>query len=234
MKVFVNPAENIKELPIKRFYGQVLHHQPQFDPSGKNVVGVGRFVGLPEETLLTMALDTPSSWLVASKESIYDLDNIKLSTVKTDIYATYELEHILIEGHSRDVTEDQPPRGVQLLLQTEVDPKFAGTIIMANLGYFQFKVNPGVYNLALQDGRSKDIFKIDSAGHDGIRCHSWGRTDRNRAVEFQRRDCLSQTFTQTRTGERGRFGASHSIYREPGVERSRICGFFTRQSWAEL
>ena len=35
---------------------------------------------------------------------------------------------------------------------------------MANLGYFQFKANPGIYNLATQKGRSTEIFEIDSAG----------------------------------------------------------------------
>jgi UDP-glucose:glycoprotein glucosyltransferase len=47
---------------------------------------------------------------VAPKECNYDLDNIKLSSLKNgaDIDAVYELEHILIEGHSRDVTTGPP------------------------------------------------------------------------------------------------------------------------------
>jgi UDP-glucose:glycoprotein glucosyltransferase len=49
-------------------------------------------------------------------------------------------------------------------LGTNKDQHFADTIIMANLGYFQFKAKPGFYNLTLQKGRSKEIFKIDSAG----------------------------------------------------------------------
>jgi len=35
---------------------------------------------------------------------------------------------------------------------------------MANLGYFQFKANPGFYNILLKNGRSRDIFNLDSAG----------------------------------------------------------------------
>ena len=91
-------------------------------------------------------MDVPPSWLVAPEESIHDLDNIKLSTTPagTNIDAIYGLESILIEGHSRDTTNGgQPPRGAEVVLATERDPHFADTIIMANLGYFQFKANPG-------------------------------------------------------------------------------------------
>ena len=113
-------------------------------------------------------MDVPPAWLVAPKESIHDLDNIKLSALKkgSDIEAVYELEHILIEGHSRDVTTGAAPRGVQLLLGTESNPHFADTLIMANLGYFQFKANPGYWNIQLK-GRSQQIFQIESAGVTG-------------------------------------------------------------------
>ncbi|KAK5015452.1 DNA-dependent ATPase protein rad54 [Cryomyces antarcticus] len=35
---------------------------------------------------------------------------------------------------------------------------------MSNLGYFQFKANPGYFKLGLQAGRSEQIFNVDSAG----------------------------------------------------------------------
>lgn len=168
-RIFLNPRERLEELPIKRFYRHVLNSRPSFDESGAVTRLSAHFAGLPADALLNMGMDMPPSWLVAPKESPHDLDNIKLSAVKsgTDIEAIYELEHILIEGHSRDVTLGPPPRGAQLVLGTEADPHFADTIIMANLGYFQFKANPGVYNLALQEGRSEEIFHIDSAGSQG-------------------------------------------------------------------
>jgi UDP-glucose:glycoprotein glucosyltransferase len=167
--LYLNPKERIDELPIKRFYRYVLGSKPTFDSNGALQGLSAHFAGLPAEALLNMGMDLPPSWLVAPEESFYDLDNIKLSAVKgdADIGATYELEHILIEGHSRDATLGPPPRGAQLVLGTELDPHFADTIVMANLGYFQFKANPGVYNLALQKGRSEGIFHIDSAGTNG-------------------------------------------------------------------
>ena len=167
--LFLNPKERLDELPIKRFYRYVLGSKPIFNADGSLQGLSAHFAGLPAEALLNMGMDLPPSWLVAPDESFYDLDNIKLGAVKgdADIKATYELEHILIEGHSRDASLGPPPRGAQLVLGTELDPHFADTIVMANLGYFQFKANPCIYNLALQKGRSQDIFHIDSAGNDG-------------------------------------------------------------------
>ncbi|KAK0346138.1 killer toxin resistant protein [Friedmanniomyces endolithicus] len=167
--LFLNPKERLEELPVKRFYRHVLESKPLFEADGSLKSLSAHFGGLPAEALLNIGMDLPPSWLVAPKDSVHDLDNIKLSAVKTgtDVEATYELEHILIEGHSRDVTLGPPPRGAQLVLGTESDPHAADTIIMANLGYFQFKANPGVYNLALQQGRSEEIFHIDSAGTKG-------------------------------------------------------------------
>lgn len=165
LRLYLNPKERLDELPVKRFYRHVLESKPRFDKQGSLEGSLAHFEGLPADALLTMAMDMPPAWLVAPKDSIHDLDNIKLSSTQgRDIEATYELESILIEGHSRDVTIGTAPRGAQLVLGTNKDPHFADTIIMANLGYFQFKANPGFYNLTLQKGRSEEIFKIDSAG----------------------------------------------------------------------
>ena len=169
LKLYLNPRERMQEIPIKRFYRHVLHAKPAFNEEGELLSLQATFDRLPKDALLNLALDVPPAWLVAPKESVHDLDNIKLSALKegADVDAIYELEHILIEGHSRDVTTGPPPRGVQLYLGTEKDPHFADTIIMANLGYFQFKANPGYWKLQLQPGRSSQIFTIDSAGQQG-------------------------------------------------------------------
>ncbi|KXT01759.1 hypothetical protein AC578_2786 [Pseudocercospora eumusae] len=166
-RLFLNPKERLEEIPVKRFYRHVLSSKPSFESDGSLQANTAQFRGLPADALLNMGMDMPPAWLVAPKITVHDLDNIKLSAVKSDIEAIYELEHILIEGHTRDVTVGPPPRGAQLVLGTDADPHFADTIIMANLGYFQFKANPGVYNLALQKGRSEEIFRIDSAGAAG-------------------------------------------------------------------
>ncbi|OAA64659.1 udp-glucose:glycoprotein [Niveomyces insectorum RCEF 264] len=167
MRIFLNPREHLDELPVKRFYRSVLEASPLFDESGKVKALGATFSALPSEALLNLGMEVPPAWLVAPKVSVHDLDNIKLSSVKSDVDATYELEHILIEGHSRE-TGGQPPRGAQLILGTETDEHFADTIVMANLGYFQFKANPGYYNIKLKEGRSADIYSIESVGSKGM------------------------------------------------------------------
>ncbi|KIN00887.1 glycosyltransferase family 24 protein [Oidiodendron maius Zn] len=167
LKLFLNPKGRLQELPVKRFYRYVLGSKPTFDESGDLQSLGASFTGVPQEALLTVGMDTPPAWLVAPKTSIHDLDNIKLSSVKSDVKAIYELKNILIEGHSREIPGGAAPSGAQLVLGTEREPHFADTIIMANLGYFQFKANPGFYKINLQEGRSSEIFKIESIGSQG-------------------------------------------------------------------
>ena len=187
LKLFLNPKDKMQELPIKRFYRHVLDSKPQFSADGTLQNTQASFEGLPKEALLNLALDVPPAWLVAPKESVHDLDNIKLSSLKdtSSIDAIYELENILIEGHSRDVTLGPPPRGVQLLLGTEHEPHFADTLIMANLGYFQFKANPGYWNINLQEGRSQQIFNIDSAGAKGYSAQPGDESTQIALISFQ-------------------------------------------------
>ncbi|KAF2115554.1 UDP-glucose:Glyco protein glucosyltransferase-domain-containing protein [Lophiotrema nucula] len=170
LKLFLNPKPSLQELPVKRFYRYLLDSKPTFNPDGSVDSLEAHFSGIPKDALLNLGMDVPPSWLVAPEDSIHDLDNIKLSSLGNgaNIDAIYGLESILIEGHSRDVTNGgQPPRGAEVVLSTEKDPHFADTIIMANLGYFQFKANPGFYKIQLKGGRSSDIFNFDSAGTKG-------------------------------------------------------------------
>jgi UDP-glucose:glycoprotein glucosyltransferase len=168
LKVFLNPREHLDELPIKRFYRSVLQSAPTFDASGNVKALTAEFKNLPTEALLNLGLEVPPAWLVAPKVSIHDPDNIKLGSIKGNVDATYELQNILIEGHSREKPGSQPPSGAQLVLGTEANKHFADTIIMDNLGFFQFKANPGYYNIQLQEGRSTEIFTIESVGPNGM------------------------------------------------------------------
>ncbi|CAI7585043.1 unnamed protein product [Penicillium pancosmium] len=189
LKIFLNPKEEMKEIPVKRFYRYVLESEPLFTSDGSISRPGASFSGVPVEALLTLGMDVPSSWLVAPKDSIHDLDNIKLGSLKNDsnVDATYELEHILIEGHSRDLTTNSPPRGVQLVLGTEDRRHFADTIIMANLGYFQFKAQPGLWQINLKHGRSEKLFKIDSVGGLGYRPQPGDENNEVTLLSFQGR-----------------------------------------------
>ncbi|KAH7081876.1 UDP-glucose:glycoprotein glucosyltransferase-domain-containing protein [Paraphoma chrysanthemicola] len=188
LKLFLNPKQYLQELPVKRFYRYLFDAKPTFNSDGSVGSLEAHFSGIPKEALLNLGMDVPPSWLVAPEESIHDLDNIKLSTLPagTNINAIYGLESILIEGHSRDTTNgNQPPSGAEVVLATEKDPHFADTIIMANLGYFQFKANPGFYNIKLKSGRSQEIFSLDSAGPRGWLPQSGDETTEIALMSFE-------------------------------------------------
>uniref|UniRef100_T1H138 Glucosyltransferase 24 catalytic domain-containing protein n=1 Tax=Megaselia scalaris TaxID=36166 RepID=T1H138_MEGSC len=69
-------------------------------------------------------------------------------------------------GHCFDAQSGAPPRGLQFTLGTKENPLVVDTIVMANLGYFQLKANPGVWELRLRQGKSADIYDVTSA--DGL------------------------------------------------------------------
>jgi UDP-glucose:glycoprotein glucosyltransferase len=187
LKVFLNPKPTLEELPVKRFYRYVLDHDPSFNADGSVRGSAAEFLGIPSKALLNMGMDIPAAWLVSSKNSIHDLDNIKLSTLgpNTNVEATYELESILIEGHSRDVSNEGAPSGAQLVLSTGENTQVADTIIMSNLGYFQFKANPGYYSISLKQGPSSDIFNIDSVGALGYSPHPGDEATDVTVLSFQ-------------------------------------------------
>jgi len=70
------------------------------------------------------------------------------------------LGSILLEGHCFESGTGNPPRGLQLNLGTKTNPNITDTIVMANLGYFQLKADPGAWYLNLRDGRSRQIYEI--------------------------------------------------------------------------
>ncbi len=187
IRIFLNPKDRLTELPVKRFFRQVVSAAPTFDSGGSLINPRASFSGIPRDTLFNLGIVVPPSWLVAPKKSVQDLDNVKLSNLAEgdDIDATYELEHILIEGHARDVTNGPPPRGVQLLLGTEQEPHFTDTIVMANLGYFQFKANPGYWQISLKPGKSSKIFNIDSVGPHGYSAQLGDETTSVALLSFQ-------------------------------------------------
>lgn len=158
LKIFLNCQDNLSELPIKSFYRFVLTSEPTFDVNGPQA----QFVNLPQHSLFTMGLVPPESWLVAAVEAQHDLDNIKL-VEQGEIVGRFELQHLLLEGQAFDTASGSPPRGMQMDLSTGKTTE--DTIVMANLGYFQFKASPGYWNLKLRDGLSKDIYKIETTTH---------------------------------------------------------------------
>uniref|UniRef100_A0A8C0FIK8 UDP-glucose ceramide glucosyltransferase-like 1 n=1 Tax=Bubo bubo TaxID=30461 RepID=A0A8C0FIK8_BUBBB len=166
LRVFMNCQSKLSDMPLKSFYRYVLEPEISFTADNNFAPGpIAKFLDMPQSPLFTLNLNTPESWMVESVRTPYDLDNIYLEEVDNVVAAEYELEYLLLEGHCYDITTGQPPRGLQFTLGTSTSPVIVDTIVMANLGYFQLKANPGAWTLRLRKGRSEDIYRIYS--HDG-------------------------------------------------------------------
>ncbi|KJH41331.1 UDP-glucose:Glycoprotein Glucosyltransferase [Dictyocaulus viviparus] len=162
LKIVLNPKAKLSEFPLKRFYRYVASPELQFDKFGDIVVNQARFANLPSRQLLTLSIHSPDAWMVENVYAECDIDNIKMEQASSDVVALFSLEHILLEGHCFDEVTGSPPRGLQFVLGTSNYPTQFDTIVMANLGYFQLKANPGAWLLQLREGKSRDIFEISS------------------------------------------------------------------------
>ncbi|KAJ2058270.1 killer toxin resistant protein [Coemansia sp. S146] len=167
LEIWLNPQSGLKELPVKRFYRYLWPSKLEFSSAGKVRTPEVVFNGVPADPLLTLGMDVPSAWLVTAVESIHDLDNIRLSSLRdreAGISAIYLLVNILIEGHLVDTNSRSPARGLEVRIGTLTDMAKAETIVMANLGYLQLKANPGVWKFSIRPGRSAEIYKLDHIG----------------------------------------------------------------------
>lgn len=133
-----------------------------------------KFEGLPPDPIYTLGMDVHQSWLVRPHESQHDLDNIRLASLTgrdaiRGVEALFRLDYLVVEGHARETTTQQPPRGLQLELATvgEDSTPVSDTQVVANLGYLQFKAKPGIYRLEIREGRGRDIYNLDSVGNEG-------------------------------------------------------------------
>ncbi|CAH1780753.1 unnamed protein product [Owenia fusiformis] len=161
IKVMFNCKDQLSEMPLKSFYRLVLEPELAFASDGVLSSGpVAKFNKMPSSPILTLNMNPPEGWLVEATRSPYDLDNIHLEEVESNgIHGEFELEYLLLEGHCFDSSSGQPPRGLQFTLGTNTTA-LVDTIVMANLGYFQLKANPGAWYLKLRGGRSAEIYDI--------------------------------------------------------------------------
>ncbi|KAL0109124.1 hypothetical protein PUN28_014311 [Cardiocondyla obscurior] len=169
IKVFLNCVDKNSDMPLKSFYRFVLEPELQFTSEGDISGSIAKFTKLPTSSLLTQYIHAPENWLVEVVRSVYDLDNIKLDNVAMGVHSEFELEYLLLEGHCFEAVMGNPPRGLQFTLGTEKQSVMVDTIVMANLGYFQLKANPGEWVLRLRQGRSAEIYDFTTIdGQDVI------------------------------------------------------------------
>ncbi|KAL9537626.1 hypothetical protein MBANPS3_011610 [Mucor bainieri] len=183
--MYLNPVNGLQELPLKRFYRYVFDKEPHFDPvTGVQEIPTAYFDDLPTDPLYTLGVETTNAWHVTVREANMDLDNIVLKSLgpeESGVSAVYELENILLEGHCLDSNSKSPPRGLEFEIATPSNHSHRDTLVMANLGYFQLKALPGVWNLGLREGRSSAIYSIEDIGTEGK--WNWDASKQNKKAE---------------------------------------------------
>ncbi|GAV61148.1 Glyco_transf_8 domain-containing protein/UDP-g_GGTase domain-containing protein [Cephalotus follicularis] len=170
LRIVLNPLSSLVDLPLKNYYRFVIPAMDDFSSTDYTVNGPNAFfANMPLSKTLTMNLDVPEPWLVEPVIAVHDLDNILLENLgdTRTLQAVFELEALVLTGHCSEKDHD-PPRGLQLILGTKSTPHLVDTIVMANLGYWQMKVSPGVWYLQLAPGRSSEIYILKDDG-DGRR-----------------------------------------------------------------
>ncbi len=152
--IYLNPLVETSNMPLKSYYRYVLN-----SPSA-NFDNITTRNG----EIYTLRMDVPESWLIESIYAEQDLDNLNLySDCAHDVcQARFQLEHLVITGTCFDKTNRRAPRGLQLELSASVNQTRDVTLVMANLGYFQLKSDPGVWNLELPKGRHSEIYELES------------------------------------------------------------------------
>ncbi len=84
---------------LHSFYRLVLQPEVTFTVTSALSSGPSAiFTGMPQEPILTLGMDPPEGWLVESVRTRYDLDNIHLEEIESDVTAEFELEYLLLEG----------------------------------------------------------------------------------------------------------------------------------------
>ncbi|KAK7247307.1 hypothetical protein RIF29_42188 [Crotalaria pallida] len=166
MRIVLNPLSSLADLPLKSYYRYVVPTMDDFSNIDSTINGPKAFFpNMPLSKTLTMNLDVPEPWLVEPVMAFHDLDNILLENLgdSRTLQAVFELEALVLTGHCSEKDHD-PPRGLQLILGTKSKPHLVDTLVMANLGYWQMKVSPGVWYLQLAPGRSSDLYFLKEDG----------------------------------------------------------------------
>ncbi|XP_057737491.1 UDP-glucose:glycoprotein glucosyltransferase [Arachis stenosperma] len=170
MRIVLNPVSSLADLPLKNYYRYVVPTMDDFSNTDSSVNGPKAFfANMPLSKTLTMNLDVPEPWLVEPVIAVHDLDNILLENLgdTRTLQAVFELEALVLTGHCSEKDHD-PPRGLQLILGTKSTPHLVDTLVMANLGYWQMKVSPGVWYLQLAPGRSSELYILKDGGDGNL------------------------------------------------------------------
>lgn len=64
-----------------------MESEIQFSEDGRQLPGpIAKFTNMPTSPLLTQNMHVPENWLVEVVRSVYDLDNIRLENVESNVH----------------------------------------------------------------------------------------------------------------------------------------------------
>ena len=86
---------------------------------------------------------------------------------------SYSFSSIDFDVHHYGLSLQTPPRGLQLHLGTTTQPHLVDTLVMSNMGYFQLKASPGLWQLSIAPGRSRELYKMLSSSVQGGLHSGW-------------------------------------------------------------
>lgn len=165
------PYTPLKTVQQACFYRTVLIPRPRFQPNTGQLVSKpsGVFTSLFQNRTLTLSMDTPPKWLIGASYAEEDMDNlVLLSHEDMHIHAEYQLEAILVEGTCMEISNASafPPQGLFLsLVPWNTQWQTQDTLVMANLGYFQFQTNFGLWNLQIGQRKGITYRLVDEKGY---------------------------------------------------------------------
>ncbi|MED6143169.1 hypothetical protein PIB30_003873 [Stylosanthes scabra] len=181
MRIVLNPVSSLADLPLKNYYRYVVPTMDDFSNTDSSLNGPKAFfANMPLSKTLTMNLDVPEPWLVEPVIAVHDLDNILLENLgdTRTLQAVFELEALVLTGHCSE-KDHEPPRGLQLILGTKSTPHLVDTLVMANLGYWQMKVSPGVWFLQLAPVVHMEVVKRKGKESEKLLIPDDGEQDKN-------------------------------------------------------
>jgi UDP-glucose:glycoprotein glucosyltransferase len=171
VSVLLTPPLRVAKSEVLRthFSRMVYSSKPEFYVESGSIASSGAwFAHLPQSVLLTFGIRSPRSWFVSPDATNFDLDNVVLNNLPADVptlHAEYALSGLLVEGSCIDERRE-PPQGLRLQMTSQSQTKM-DTLVMANLGYYQFLAYPGRWRLQIAPGRGRDIFDLESMNGDG-------------------------------------------------------------------
>lgn len=147
---------------LKSFYSSgYISLAPRFTTAGAYVeTPPVEFSTIPSANYVA-AVETPPNWhvLKGANSDKYDLDNL-LVTANTE--ASFVLDKLTVEAFAKDVRTAEPIPGLTLVA-TQFDAQ-SEAISMQTMGYSQFQLAPGVWELSLKEGSaSEEYYSLLSA-----------------------------------------------------------------------